>query len=87
MLAALALPGRAPALDAAEARHLLARSGFGGTPAEIEALAPLTREEAVTAILARAGDTAVTPPWPAANASAAANRRRPRSSSTGSRAS
>jgi len=64
MLAAVTAPGRAPALDAAEARHLLARSGFGATPAEIEALAPLTREEAVAAILARAGSTAVTPPPP-----------------------
>lgn len=62
LIAALALPGRAPALDTAEARHLLARSGFGGTPAEIEALEPMTREEAVAAILTRAAGSAVTPP-------------------------
>ena len=64
LLGAATAPGRAPALDAAEARHLLARSGFGGTPAEIEALAPLTREAAVAAILAHAGKSAVTPPPP-----------------------
>ncbi|WP_340117574.1 DUF1800 domain-containing protein [Pelagibius sp. 7325] len=62
ILAAVTAPAPAPALDAAEARHLLARSGFGGSAAEIEALAPLTREEAAAAILTRAGSTAVTPP-------------------------
>ncbi|MEO4009399.1 DUF1800 domain-containing protein, partial [Chromobacterium piscinae] len=29
------------------ARHLLARTGFGANPAQIEALAPLSREAAV----------------------------------------
>lgn len=68
LIATLASADHATALDTAEARHLLARSGFGGTPAEIEALLPMTREEAVAAILKRAGDRAVTPPpaWDAA---------------------
>jgi uncharacterized protein (DUF1800 family) len=60
---ALLLPGQAGALAPEDARHLLARSGFAATPAEIEALAGLGRAEAVGAILDRAeGRTATTPP-------------------------
>lgn len=59
---ALGLPQAAAALDARDARHLLARSGFAATPAEVEALAGLGREEAVAALLSAAGTEAVTPP-------------------------
>ncbi len=59
------LPGAAGALDPAEARHLLARSGFAATPRAIEALAPLDRTAAVDSLLAAGGTAAVTaaPPW------------------------
>jgi uncharacterized protein (DUF1800 family) len=50
------------ALDQGEARHLLARTGFGGTPAEINALLPLTREQAVDALIASTRTAARTPP-------------------------
>jgi uncharacterized protein (DUF1800 family) len=56
------LPAPAAALDAAEARHLLARSGFAASPAEIDALAALPRQAAVAGILAAAHDRAFTPP-------------------------
>ena len=39
------------ALDYEEARHLLSRCGFGGTPSEIDRLLPLSQEKAVQAIL------------------------------------
>nr|MBA3685213.1 DUF1800 domain-containing protein [Planctomycetota bacterium] len=39
------------ALDRGEACHLLARTGFGATPAAVETLLPLTREQAVDAVL------------------------------------
>lgn len=48
--AVAALPGNAAALSLEEARHLLARSGFTGKPAEIDALAKLTRSQAVAQI-------------------------------------
>jgi uncharacterized protein (DUF1800 family) len=57
-----ALSAPAPALDAGEARHLLQRTGFGASVAEIDALAPLTREQAVDRILASAGRPVVVPP-------------------------
>ncbi|MBA3708059.1 MAG: DUF1800 domain-containing protein [Planctomycetes bacterium] len=41
------------ALEIAESRHLLARTGFGATPAEVADLQALTREQAVDALLAR----------------------------------
>jgi len=53
---------RLGALDQGEARHLLARTGFGGTPAEISALLPLTREQAVDALIASTHPAARTPP-------------------------
>jgi uncharacterized protein (DUF1800 family) len=66
LVAAALLPARAAALSPEDARHLLARSGFAATPAGVEALAGLGREEAVAAILeaaaARAAEGAVTPP-------------------------
>ncbi len=46
----------------ADARHLLARTGFGPTDAEIRAFAGLTREQAVTRLLRDARAEAATPP-------------------------
>lgn len=45
-----------------EARHLLARTGFGPTGAEVRALAGLTREQAVTQLLRDTRTTAGTAP-------------------------
>ena len=47
-----AAPVLAATLGADDARHLLARAGFGATPAEIEAYARLTREQAADRLLA-----------------------------------
>jgi len=63
-VAATAAPG--PALGYDDARHLLARVGFGPTDAEVRAFAPLTREEAIAKLLHEARTTAVTPPPAAA---------------------
>lgn len=43
------------------ARHLVSRTGFGASPAEIETFRLLTREQAVDRILAGLGETAETP--------------------------
>lgn len=52
LLVGVALPLLpAAALDADAARHLLTRAGFTPTPEEIEALAPLSQEEAVRRLL------------------------------------
>ena len=53
------------ALDEDEARHLLARTGFGATPAAVAALLPLDRAQAVDAILATACavPTLAAPDW------------------------
>jgi len=45
-----------------DARHLLARTGFGPTDAEVRAYAPLTREAAVAKLLKETRTTASTPP-------------------------
>jgi uncharacterized protein (DUF1800 family) len=45
-----------------DARHLLARTGFGPTDAEIRAYAGLTREAAVAQLLRDTRTTALTPP-------------------------
>ncbi len=45
-----------------DARHLLARTGFGPTEAEVRMYAPLTRGEAVAKLLRETRTTAVTPP-------------------------
>ena len=45
-----------------DARHLLARTGFGGTPTEIRELARFDREAAVDRLLAGVGRTARTSP-------------------------
>lgn len=62
----LATAAGAAALPVEEARHLLSRSGFGPTPADISALADLDRVAAVAAVLdaaaARAAAGAVTAP-------------------------
>lgn len=55
----LALPGYA--LSAEEARHLLARTGAGPTRAEIEALLPLSRADAVQRVVSSARTTPLTP--------------------------
>ncbi len=52
----------AQALTAVEGRHLLSRTGFDADPATIEALAPLSHEAAVAALLANARTVAATPP-------------------------
>ncbi len=56
----LAVP--ALALTTEEARHLVARTGFGATPTELEALAGSSRAEAVAYLLDGVGTTAATPP-------------------------
>lgn len=60
VLANPANPARAMSID--EARHLLTRSGFGASPSEIQALLPLTREQAVDRMLAEIDTTPVAPP-------------------------
>ncbi len=50
------------ALSVDEARHLLVRTGFGATPAEVESLLPLDRVAAVDALLAGVRTTPVLPP-------------------------
>jgi len=45
-----------------DARHLLARTGFGPTDAEVRAYAPLTREAAVAKLLKETRTAALTPP-------------------------
>ena len=45
-----------------DARHLLARTGFGPTEAEVRMYAPLTRGEAVARLLRETRTTAVIPP-------------------------
>jgi uncharacterized protein (DUF1800 family) len=45
-----------------DARHLLARTGFGPTDAEVRAFAPLTRRDAVASLLRDTRTSAVTPP-------------------------
>ena len=47
-----------------EARHLLARTGFGPTDAEIRGYAALTREQGVNLVLRDVRSEAVTPPPP-----------------------
>ncbi len=71
LLAAILAAPHARALPPDEARHLLARSGFGASPAELAELAPLTREQAVDLLLSRMRSTPVLPrpafldaPWP-----------------------
>ena len=60
ILPAFAAPNTTLGYD--DARHLLARTGFGPTDAEVLAFAPLTRGEAVAKLLRETRTTAVTPP-------------------------
>ncbi|HEY4221853.1 MAG TPA: DUF1800 domain-containing protein [Myxococcota bacterium] len=66
MLPALVLVAVAalPALDPADARHLLARTGFGPSRTEIEKIEPLSRAQAVDALLAGIRTTSTTAPPP-----------------------
>jgi uncharacterized protein (DUF1800 family) len=57
-LTALSLP--AHALRPEDARHLLARTGVGPTRAEIEALLPLTRAQAIERVVSSARTTPIT---------------------------
>ena len=52
----------APSLSYDDARHLLNRTGFGATEAEIRSLVGVTREEAARTLLANARTAAITPP-------------------------
>jgi hypothetical protein len=70
-LATLAWTGPALALSPEEARHLLARAGYGANAAEIAELAPLSREAAVDKLLAGMRREPIVPlpeflsrPWP-----------------------
>lgn len=66
LLLALALFARpALALSEAEARHLLARTGFGATAAEVDRLLPLDRAAAVDLLLAEAARDEGDVPLPA----------------------
>ena len=47
----------------AAAAHLLERAGFGGSPAQIEALATLDPAEAVESLMTPPPDTALLPPF------------------------
>ncbi len=59
----LPLPGRAAsAMDFDEARHLLSRTTFGATPAEIRALETQDYAGAVDRLLGSVRRTALTPP-------------------------
>src|SRR5688500_17359522 len=59
-----AAPALAATLGIDDARHLLARAGFGAPPAEIEAYARLTREQAADRLVAGSSrsTSASTPP-------------------------
>jgi len=59
-LPVLAAPSAVLGYD--DARHLLARTGFGPTDAEVRAFAPLTRSDAVAKLLRETRTTALTPP-------------------------
>ncbi len=62
MLALLLLPVAARAMSYDEARHLLARTGFGGTSVQIEALRRLPYTQGVTQLLHDTHGAALNPP-------------------------
>lgn len=66
----------AAALDRDEARHLLLRTGYSPTPAEIDVLLPLSREQAVDQLLASIRMVARTdaPAWAKDSAARCASR-------------
>jgi uncharacterized protein (DUF1800 family) len=59
---AVAAPAAGAPLGLDDARHLLNRTSFAAGPADIEAFAALTREQAVDRLLSWTGKPAVTPP-------------------------
>jgi len=61
ILAAGLAHGAAGPMGYADARHLLARTGFGPTDAEVRAFAGLSREEAVATMLRDTRTAAITP--------------------------
>jgi len=61
-LAATATQADSAPIGYDDARHLLARTGFGPTNAEVRQFATLTREQAVDRLLAGAGAAAITAP-------------------------
>lgn len=61
LAAAVLAAGPARALSHAEARHLLARTGFGATLAEIRDFEPLSRDQAIERVLSQRSDSAATP--------------------------
>ncbi len=81
VLALLGLAAPSYALTPEEARHLLARTGVGPTRAEIEALVPLTRAQAIEKVVSSARTTPVTaaPALDDVPTMAMAKRRRPQS--------
>ena len=66
-VSALAAPALAAPMGIDDARHLLARTGFGPTSAEVREYAALSRDEAIDHLLAGVRATPVTPapPWTA----------------------
>jgi uncharacterized protein (DUF1800 family) len=66
VMAATLVAGRAGALTVQSATHLLLRTGFGATPAEIAPLLPLTRSQAVDLLLfeTRTDPVLPLPAWP-----------------------
>ncbi|MCZ6605302.1 MAG: DUF1800 family protein, partial [Alphaproteobacteria bacterium] len=60
--ALIALPGQVQALSADDARHLLVRTGFAAPVDEVEAISGLSRAQAVSHILAKAGTEAGSAP-------------------------
>jgi uncharacterized protein (DUF1800 family) len=57
-----ALPAGAAILSYDDARHLLNRTGFGASDAEIRRFAGMSRDEAARTLLAETRTTAITPP-------------------------
>ncbi len=64
LFAAAATLAHAAPLGVDDARHLLSRTAFGASPADIERFAKLTREQAADQLLADAARSRVTPPPP-----------------------
>nr|WP_315465742.1 DUF1800 family protein [uncultured Rhodoferax sp.] len=65
LLGLLAGQGSAQALSVDDARHLLTRTGFGAAPHEIQALQPLSRQQAVERLLDSLDKQPVLAPPPA----------------------
>jgi len=65
LLFTLSAPAAIVALDLAEASHLLARTGFGATPADVAPLLDLSRQQAVGVLFdgARSAPVALLPAW------------------------